>query len=1127
MARWGTYLDHLQTLWEDAGLSLGDFPSVEDTNPFEIIEEVKNQLDILPQGLASSIQTQIQALEPELNRLSNTPDAGNLFFQRPHAGITREVAGARQQASTLRDDMGRRITSGPEEITFKRAITAEDLPALPEDFEQQWGALHDEVEDILRGRQGKQYLEDPFNTRISKLLPGEKEKYLRKYNDLLGIPHLLENDLGPEMFKPTINPLTGLVERSPAGRFVIAASEFMKENIDPRLLILSQQTIRLDPRMIGRAESPIEQYGIAGRTISPAAVDRIKETLQADIARPSNTLVFDVESAGLDPDNGIWQLSARMVDERGAVVRNDAGDEMIKTFHFKNAAMQHYGEIGQNRQSLEKFLSEGSTLADYPEGLTDFFSMVKEADAVAGHNIFFDYGMISHGLKKHALYHADTPAGQEFREGVDHFISKFYDLQNDQVGRVFDTATISRALLGDKLTLAPELVGTESPQRFSLQNILLETDLLERVRAAEGDETVDAWLRRGLHFADVDVPVESHLLAALREQAAGTGPGLRVVRSLTGEWRERVLRSRAIGPTIEMSDLKTQVNDELVERMLRASTGPNPLIQFDTKTLEDKGYGGVEDLLMRGITTKEDLEEAGVLGDIRRIRLTPMEQKVVMSRDYSLPIDERPLIQPGAPFWGQVRDIIKNPREDLWKKLKATFWEPQTISGRTAEQMGYSAGTWERLSEDFTTRAGLLRRGADLPSAERWEEIQDSLAKAGMPFAHASLMERHLMATLSSRATQQSSALTRDVQRILGPDIAPVARWVESEIGITSERSQITKLPERVLIEAERAGVFNLVEDSTKARTAFGSDFMPQFYSVSPFRYTSRGREAHEVGLMFRFGEGAQGAQEKRELYKFLQGKAGTEGYESLTPTLLDRVRQSIFNNSDEYGIQVASLTGFQDQSLAKRVFSAIAQVQGGTVDRSNLQVQVARAASEERGVVKTAGAFLTTELLDSDQLKGIAWHVGQASRISREAYNLARNDRVMEMFGRIANSAEGIDTPIKMANAYFKVEKRGPLLALGAAILGGGYYLNKRRRAQREYDQTFDFQPEEDEGYYNQYQRDVKNSHIPSTQIGGTRPSTNPLDTAALMQGLDRRKTNHQQMGNNKYGYLFSKGYS
>jgi hypothetical protein len=93
------------------------------------------------------------------------------------------------------------------------------------------------------------------------------------------------------------------------------------------------------------------------------------------------------------------------------------------------------------------------------------------------------------------------------------------------------------------------------------------------------------------------------------------------------------------------------------------------------------------------------------------------------------------------------------------------------------------------------------------------------------------------------------------------------------------------------------------------------------------------------------------------------------------------------------------------------------------------------------------------------------------------------------------------------------------PKLAMGAIAVGAasaGYYLAKKNRQNKMYDDPMSQQPYEDSGLVQEANFGIQQDN---QQTSARR---DPLVTAGVVGNLDRNKIGHTGMGPNKYNHLY-----
>lgn len=910
----------------------------------------------------------------------------------------------------INDAFGRHI---PEINTIpapNRLLTAEDLGEV--DVEQYWAelkALEGKVEEKLHERFGLAYRHDPFKMHISELAQADRDELTFLLRQITGAEHLLAQGIGPQMFRDVLTP-EGRAERSPAGRFAFTPEAIRQH---PKALTLSQMTQRFD-----RARSTVtaEQYFPAGTQYRPQVLQHIQNLISDGMATAGNTMIFDVETPGLNRNEGIWQLSARMLKENGELED--------RTFYFQNPKMR-LGVIGPEAKSLDEFLTPEGKSTDYVANMKEFLKFSQQADYLGGHNIFFDYDMLQRSLKTTEAYKKD----QEFTNLVDTFLSKFYDSRNNRIGNIVDTNVLARIMLPG-IELAPELAGGPTPHQFSLQNILLQTNLVQRMQ--ESGAPVNEWLAQGLHFADVDVPIEAHLWKALQEQAQG-GRALEFGDFLTPEQRQSILKSRAIGPNIAISH---------------------------------------EGQLIGDLRTRADYQ--GLINNI-----TPLQQQIYMERNLGLHAAEVPIAE-----------------ANLAKRIN-TF---DRLLG-------------EKSEFGLLTRKGLVSAAGKVPTREEWANVQTELASAGVPMPGLSWIERHVMSMMAEAPSPFSTETENTLRKTLGSDVLGLSKFIEApELRVVGRNSQIATIPMRYLREWEQSRI----DDGLRPATNFlqGQQLLGLSAFKIPDKMDPSATARSEVGLMLNLEH-----EDRMDLLDYLSTHPDfRENYPDL-----ERLRQSLEENSGTYGIQVGTLGGLGGGKELDNLYDTIKYYQGIGADISDQtpMFQTLYAGEDllqgERGSVYGAGIFVRPDLMRDEERAALP---DQMVRMVRDYQNVNEADfspGTKTLFRALKSSYTSGADALRIFKFQRGLFKAAPFAALAGVGAAAGYYGEKRHRAKQLYAQAFALMPYEGRNWYAQNQQDM----IPMDPY----QTPNYLATANTVSQLDYNKIRHSDIGANKYQYLFSTG--
>lgn len=307
-----------------------------------------------------------------------------------------------------------------------------------------------------------------------------------------------------------IRPVTSNWE-SGYGSFVVDANEYIgNQSVDDIFAKLMYTTPNV--KVIGQT-SP--RFHMGARYRPEFLKQTAEQVVNAEsILKSGKLTVFDIETAGLERGSGMWQLSARLV-ENGNIGLDDA--DMVKEFLFDNPNMD-MGIYKMNNKPVDfKTFYEMQTRrgnvkweTDFAKAFNEFLDMALESDYVVGQNLAFDI--------EHILYDI-----QHMKGGVpDDLVEKLTKFKGmaDQ-GKVIDTQILSEMLFGKTITLDENMVKLGKHTPTSMENILLRTNFLEELSKEIGEDTVKQLVARGAHDAAVDTFFSGHLFRLEMETLTG------------------------------------------------------------------------------------------------------------------------------------------------------------------------------------------------------------------------------------------------------------------------------------------------------------------------------------------------------------------------------------------------------------------------------------------------------------------------------------------------------------------------------------------------------------------------------------------------------------------------------
>ena len=325
-----------------------------------------------------------------------------------------------------------------------------------------------------------------------------------------------------------------------------------------------------------------------------------------------SSLVYDIETAG---------LSKGQIREVSYAVDGRADQILFNPPEFNRGLVNVDGRAG----TLSDFLrrqglgvpTAATTGDDFAAGVEPFLRSVINTDYIVGHNITgFDTEQMFVGLSRTSRYQSD----QAFRELADQAFEKMRTSSIDTLNVVKGMGRLQ------PLRTASELSAMGNQNVFSIQNLLLKTDLIERMGGVREFEALMG--AHGLHHANVDVAVTKGILDAA--EAGGLRPK-NMETGLSGEEltiarriKQQIISSSAITPMTNVGGVD-QITDSVLKTLI------------DSYETGDSGLrvkpGSELDKLLK--TNKAAAYRALRSGEMAPmgISLTPIEQQIIQERN--------------------------------------------------------------------------------------------------------------------------------------------------------------------------------------------------------------------------------------------------------------------------------------------------------------------------------------------------------------------------------------------------------------------------------------------------------------------------------------------------------------
>lgn len=430
--------------------------------------------------------------------------------------------------------------------------------------------------------------EDAFFQHISKLPDREAREVLKAdYLRIFGFDKLLEqlpanattatagdviigaNELGFRTFRPAT-----MAGEKGFGRFTLPRRVFTggQQEVTPEMLAIISRSFEIDP-----LETGPQRFSTSGKITRMQFFEQQAAQINAmrrgdiDFANKVRAVV-DIETAGLH-DEGIWQVSVRTLrGDQEIAARNILMDNSIMDMGIY---AREDGTIFRSFKDFYNSMHPGARWQTQREGLKEFLRAVQDVDYIVAQNAPFDMSKLVDSIRRYGL-DADEELGGVARRFLDDAISP----------KVIDTLAFSNALIGDRITIAPELQRLGQFTPGALENIMLQTSLLsdietrmttrlgqmspaertaflgdfvtaDSLKLAGGNQVraaIYGRIQRGLHFGDIDTFFEDQLLQ-IQEDIFRTGSEtlLRNQPITNKRLRELITGASAITPTTRLA----------------------------------------------------------------------------------------------------------------------------------------------------------------------------------------------------------------------------------------------------------------------------------------------------------------------------------------------------------------------------------------------------------------------------------------------------------------------------------------------------------------------------------------------------------------------------------------------
>lgn len=861
----------------------------------------------------------------------------------------------------------------------------------------------------------------------------------------------------------------------------------------------------------------ISQYDKAAPVFDPSMLSGKKFT------------IFDLETAGLDAGQ-IRELS--YATEAGAQEtirlrprqfrRGRIGYQDPVTGEFLSRSLEDEVASQLPASHAAKYLSAPSDgLGDnFLDGIQPFLERIQNSDYIIGQNISkFDVENLFVSIARTSRYKNDTQYKQ--------YIDDIYDdiIKNNKIVDTLDLVRSNGSL--QKLQVAQEFVDRGELKPFSIENLLLETDLIDYLKdpsnpARSGvDVFRDLVTRGGLHTAEVDVAVTKALLYHHGD--------LKAVSLQDIGLRRQISSSAALLPITNVSGL-SQISDVVLRKAIEAGQDPaNQIIQnasANSQAMIDEFRQGKISLSQ---LRQELSQDTGI-----RYKMNMIEQSIMEQRDLSSGIMIGSPTQIGKETtigaFGDFDRLTKRGTTDLRRSLRKKSYLDMYRYGEDVSDADYAAYQTSMQAKQMPF-AGLSYEERRIGSA--MADITSSAAGQNKPFM-ADLMMSHFkgfnplemkyVTAGTERVTVASSFLS--TQGLLNK--GDVLGFGIVRPSMSSDQTRINLVKKLNTNEADQLSraMFDLASDKSSnidiirhmnglGMSMSDEDVVKYFQDIGQLDESVLDEKMAEVSNQFRANIKKTIDIEKSKIInqRILDGLSPLDD-----AALNDEVVANISSLMQQDGVAIAQIS---DDAQARQFVELFAQASGqrfeDVADRNMLEIGTAFVDSEP-GRVRTAGAFATRGLTDADG-KSIISQVDLVLGHQNNLDNMSVIERVRASSLGAAAGAQASDVADRVGASITKnlpLIKRGLLATAG---VGAALTIYNKKRNQDIYDETMQQMPMERGTGYSVYdQLEVKK------QLGINKyyQTYDPLSTAYTVDQLDRNKIGHTNMGPQRHNNLY-----
>lgn len=988
---------------------------------------------------------------------------------------------------------------------------------------------------------------------LSVLRSEARERLSKRYrDDVLRLPKLF-NEIGlPNVSLPSSNLYRELF------RYQIEAGYDHSAAV-----LLNRTLLNVDPNKMGYDAFNVGISNLTGaRQLKQTSTKSLQELFQG-----KRVFTFDVETTGVFQGA---QTRSMAIAEMSPTGKISLLDETV-SFASKQLTGINVGSQTGATRSLTEMLFEGRKITEYGVGGDEFLdagakfiSRLTEADIVAGHNVLFDIFSLFGTMK--------NMPGYEKHQAAQKAISAFNDKWSKNEDFVVDTLEYARTYLNQKiqskidmslpndmqLSRFRDLLFSEdfmsrihlggSTATASMEAIAANTNLLQLIEAeSKSDDTAKQlmeMLYKGTHIEDTDATLQSYMAKFIQSgqldvmdtmarsnlspqvkeiqrvimasSATTITTNIADINHLTKTARAYIETEEALkGITLRVNDqgmegilkynrseekfqltnagASSDIPDDVAQRMIREAIGGDSkkIMDLGINYMQNHQMDEINNLMVAAAKKADKIEKTAVLNSIGKTYST-LSGSVGFRDAIEISRGRMPAVSSfgiGAENYANINDYnramieLANARAAMGNPFYMLDANSLKVSTIMAESTGdYSKNILDKLNN--MVQSGQYE-GSELEKLRgqidslKYVDYKDIIPEVGVS---------HFLGEKGFRVMQSEGMLR---EKIFAPlDVMEKAAGDDFLKGRVSLSYAVNKQGQSYMNAVYRAS-----DETTKAQARLMAEKMLDLAE----------EKASVVG-----GSKALDQEATKAAHSALEMVTAFRGAKN-RDELLDELADKILNR----GIVIGSIEG----EAAERAHRSLVNV---GVDLSN-DMAAGRYSARIADTLGDGYGFRLAPLVEDVARRGSghATRIDEASQevirfLNELATSIRENKIDKQLRTQVSRSRLGM-TPNSMVDFYLQHKTKIGLGGLGLVAAGAAYYMSKKYRENKIYDETIKAQPTE------RFARNQGLSDQMELQASISSFRRDPLATAGVVGNLDRNKIGHHRMGNDKYNHLYA----